>query len=41
MAPVERADGTQALVVIDHTGSGLRQAVLESVHFVPLKSGVL
>ncbi len=41
VAPVERADGTQALVVIDHTGSGLRQAVLESVHFVPLKSGVL
>ncbi len=41
IAPVEREDGVQALVVIDHTGSGLRQTVLESVHFVPLKSGVL
>jgi protein-L-isoaspartate(D-aspartate) O-methyltransferase len=41
IAPVERVDGAQALVVIDHTGSGLRQAVLEPVHFVPLKSGVL
>ena len=41
IAPVERADGSQALVLIDHTGSELRQAVLESVHFVPLKSGVV
>lgn len=41
VAPVERADGVQALVVIDHTPSGLRQVVLESVHFVPLKSGVI
>ena len=30
----------QALVVIDKTPQGLRQTVLEAVHFVPLKSGV-
>ena len=30
----------QALVVIDKTAQGLRQTVLEAVHFVPLKSGV-
>jgi len=30
----------QALVVIDKTPQGLRQAVLEAVHFVPLKSGI-
>lgn len=30
----------QALVVIDKTVQGLRQTVLEAVHFVPLKSGV-
>ena len=32
--------GQQALVVIDKTPQGLRQMVLEAVHFVPLKSGV-
>lgn len=32
--------GKQALVVIDRTAQGLRQTVLEAVHFVPLKSGV-
>ena len=32
--------GRQALVVIDKTAQGLRQTVLEAVHFVPLKSGV-
>lgn len=30
----------QALMVIDKTPNGLRQTVLEAVHFVPLKSGV-
>jgi len=30
----------QALVVIDKTPDGLRQTILEAVHFVPLKSGV-
>jgi len=32
--------GRQALVVIDRTPQGLRQTVLEAVHFVPLKSGI-
>ena len=30
----------QALVVIDKTALGIRQTVMEAVHFVPLKSGV-
>jgi protein-L-isoaspartate(D-aspartate) O-methyltransferase len=32
--------GQQALLVIDKTERGVQQQVLESVHFVPLKSGV-
>jgi len=46
VAPVTVAGGTtgavgsQALVVIDKTSQGLRQSVCETVHFVPLKSGV-
>ncbi|MCX8520502.1 MAG: protein-L-isoaspartate(D-aspartate) O-methyltransferase [Rhodoferax sp.] len=32
--------GTQALLVLDKTPVGIRQNILESVHFVPLKSGV-
>jgi protein-L-isoaspartate(D-aspartate) O-methyltransferase len=40
VAPVLTASGSQALVVIDRSPEGLRQSVLESVHFVPLKSGV-
>jgi len=43
VAPVSAgstAAGQQALVVIDKTPQGLRQTVLEAVHFVPLKSGV-
>jgi len=32
--------GQQALVVIDKTPQGIRQTVLEAVHFVPLKSGI-
>jgi protein-L-isoaspartate(D-aspartate) O-methyltransferase len=32
--------GAQALMVIDKTPQGIRQTVLEAVHFVPLKSGV-
>ena len=31
----------QALVVIEKTAQGLRQTVMEAVHFVPLKSGVV
>ena len=32
--------GAQVLLVLDKTPQGVRQTVLESVHFVPLKSGV-
>jgi protein-L-isoaspartate(D-aspartate) O-methyltransferase len=30
----------QALLVLDKTADGVRQTLLEAVHFVPLKSGV-
>ena len=43
IAPVMGSAGNstkQALVVIDKTAQGLRQTVLEAVHFVPLKSGI-
>lgn len=40
VAPVARADGAQALLVVDKTAQGIRQNVLEPVQFVPLKSGV-
>jgi protein-L-isoaspartate(D-aspartate) O-methyltransferase len=40
VAPVVTANGTQALAVLEKTAQGLTQAVLEAVHFVPLKSGV-
>ena len=39
VAPLKVANGAQALVVIDKTAQGIRQSVLEAVHFVPLKSG--
>ena len=39
VAPMQTAGGQQALVVIDKTAQGIRQSVLEAVHFVPLKSG--
>ena len=39
VAPVQTTVGKQALVVIDKTAQGVRQTVLEAVHFVPLKSG--
>lgn len=39
VAPMQTSGGQQALVVIDKTAQGIRQAVLEAVHFVPLKSG--
>ncbi len=32
--------GSQALLVLDKTATGIRQTLLEAVHFVPLKSGV-
>lgn len=40
VAPLQTATGTQALVVIDKTPHGIRQTLLEAVHFVPLKSGI-
>jgi protein-L-isoaspartate(D-aspartate) O-methyltransferase len=40
VAPTLMADGRQALVVIEKSVTGLKQSVLEPVHFVPLKSGI-
>ena len=39
VAPVQGANGAQALVVVDKTARGITQTLLEAVHFVPLKSG--
>jgi protein-L-isoaspartate(D-aspartate) O-methyltransferase len=39
VAPLQTAGGAQALVVVDKTPQGVRQTLLEAVHFVPLKSG--
>lgn len=39
VAPLQTAGGAQALVVVDKTPQGIRQTLLEAVHFVPLKSG--
>lgn len=40
VAPFARPDGKQVLLVVDKSAHGLKQTVLEAVHFVPLKSGV-
>ncbi|HVZ44411.1 MAG TPA: protein-L-isoaspartate(D-aspartate) O-methyltransferase [Ramlibacter sp.] len=40
VAPIVGANGRQALTVIEKTSAGVKQSVLESVHFVPLKSGI-
>ena len=40
VAPMVMANGQQALVIVDKTAGRLTQAVLEGVHFVPLKSGI-
>ena len=40
VAPLVTGAGQQALVVVDRTPHGLKQSVLEAVHFVPLKSGI-
>ena len=40
VAPLQDANGAQALVVVDKTAQGIRQTLLEAVHFVPLKSGI-
>jgi protein-L-isoaspartate(D-aspartate) O-methyltransferase len=39
VAPMQTVAGAQALVVVDKTPQGVRQTLLEAVHFVPLKSG--
>ncbi len=40
VAPSLVPGGTQALVVLEKTPAGLQRSVLETVHFVPLKSGI-
>jgi protein-L-isoaspartate(D-aspartate) O-methyltransferase len=40
VAPMVMANGQQALVIVEKNAGTLRQTVLESVHFVPLKSGI-
>ena len=40
VAPMVMHDRRQALVVIEKSAGRLSQTVLESVHFVPLKSGI-
>jgi protein-L-isoaspartate(D-aspartate) O-methyltransferase len=39
VAPMQTPGGAQALVVVDKTPRGVKQTLLEAVHFVPLKSG--
>ena len=39
VAPVQNADGSQSLAVVDKSAHGIRRTLLEAVHFVPLKSG--
>jgi protein-L-isoaspartate(D-aspartate) O-methyltransferase len=41
VAPMRRAGGGQVLVVLDRTPDGTVRTEHESVHFVPLKSGIL
>src|SRR4051812_16466013 len=40
VAPTLTSSGRQALVVIEKTPTEVKQTVLETVHFVPLKSGI-
>jgi protein-L-isoaspartate(D-aspartate) O-methyltransferase len=40
IAPMLVPQGQQALVIVEKSGGRLRQTVLETVHFVPLKSGI-
>lgn len=41
VAPVQDAQGRQALVVVDRHELGYAQGIYEGVHFVPLKSGTV
>ena len=40
VAPMVTAQGQQALTVVEKHGAQVQQTVLETVHFVPLKSGI-
>ncbi|RYY85517.1 MAG: protein-L-isoaspartate(D-aspartate) O-methyltransferase [Comamonadaceae bacterium] len=40
VAPMVMATGQQALVIVEKAAGRLRQSILETVHFVPLKSGI-
>jgi protein-L-isoaspartate(D-aspartate) O-methyltransferase len=40
VAPIVSHDGRQSLIVLEKTGGQLKQTLLETVHFVPLKSGI-
>jgi len=40
VAPMAMAHGQQALVIVEKNAGRLQQTVLETVHFVPLKSGI-
>lgn len=40
VAPIADASGVQSLLVVDRSAQGFTHTVLESVHFVPLKSGI-
>jgi protein-L-isoaspartate(D-aspartate) O-methyltransferase len=40
VAPTLTSSGQQALVVLEKTAREVKQTVLETVHFVPLKSGI-
>ncbi|HEX2544817.1 MAG TPA: protein-L-isoaspartate(D-aspartate) O-methyltransferase [Ramlibacter sp.] len=40
VAPMVMGNGQQALVIVEKNGGVSRQTILESVHFVPLKSGI-
>jgi protein-L-isoaspartate(D-aspartate) O-methyltransferase len=40
VAPTVMPDGRQALVLLEKTAREVRQSILETVHFVPLKSGI-
>ena len=40
VAPMQMPQGQQALVIIEKIAGRLKQTVLETVHFVPLKSGI-
>jgi protein-L-isoaspartate(D-aspartate) O-methyltransferase len=40
IAPMQMAGGQQALVIVEKSAAEVKQTVLETVHFVPLKSGI-